>query len=109
MFIYLSIFIILCHFNCQSVLSAIMTSQHNSSPRALTNSAIYINEAGPSDLHNEPDAQDASIANLIDSSQSHTTGASYGGRSTMAPIADTLKGSVPFTDTLTDTLNFILR
>ena len=60
-----------------------------------TSSATQSDGAGPSDHHNQSDAQDASNVNSTGSSQSHTPGASHGGTSTMTPIAATVTGYGP--------------
>ena len=55
-----------------------------------TNSATQNNGAGPSDLHNQSDAQDTSNINSLGSDQSHNPEASNGGTSGSAPLGATV-------------------
>ena len=60
-----------------------------------TSSATQSDGAGPSDQHNNTDAQDASQVNSTGSGQPHSGDASHAGSSTMTPIAATLSGYGP--------------
>ena len=79
-----------------------LATRHHS---RFTSSATLSDGAGPSDQHNQTDAQDASQVNSTGLNQSHSGDASHGGSLTMTPMAATLSGYAPLA--LDSTIEFI--